>query len=80
MDFTVLKYFQAVARNGNMTKTARELYITQPNLCKSNVHAGKKHAAIIIEHDFAFSVFKQRHTDFFLQLRNTFAEIWLRNI
>ena len=29
MDFTVLKYFQAVARNGNMTKTARELYITQ---------------------------------------------------
>lgn len=34
MDFTVLKYFQAVARNGNMTKTARELYITQPNLSK----------------------------------------------
>lgn len=34
MDFTVLKYFQAVARSGNMTKTARELYITQPNLSK----------------------------------------------
>ena len=34
MDFTALKYFQAVARSGNMTKTARELYITQPNLSK----------------------------------------------
>lgn len=35
MDLVQLKYFQAVARTGNITKAARELYITQPNLSKS---------------------------------------------
>lgn len=35
MDLTQLHYFQAVARTGNITKAARQLYITQPNLSKS---------------------------------------------
>ena len=35
MDITQLRYFQAVARTGNVTKAARDLYVTQPNLSKS---------------------------------------------
>lgn len=35
MDLTQLKYFQAVARTGNITRAAAELYVTQPNLSKS---------------------------------------------
>ena len=35
MDLTQLRYFQTVAKTGNITKAARELYITQPNLSKS---------------------------------------------
>ncbi|MCD8144080.1 MAG: LysR family transcriptional regulator [Oscillospiraceae bacterium] len=35
MELTQLRYFQAVARTGNITKAARLLYITQPNLSKS---------------------------------------------
>ena len=35
MDLTQLKYFQAVARTGNITRAASELFVTQPNLSKS---------------------------------------------
>lgn len=35
MDLTQLKYFQVVARTGNLTKAAQELFVTQPNLSKS---------------------------------------------
>ena len=35
MDLTQLRYFQAVARTGNITRAASELYVTQPNLSKS---------------------------------------------
>ena len=50
MDFTVLKYFQAVARNGNMTKTARELYITQPNLSKRIAQLEEEIGVPLFEH------------------------------
>ncbi len=35
MELTQLKYFQAVARLGNVSKAAQELFVTQPNLSKS---------------------------------------------
>lgn len=35
MELTQLKYFQTVARLGNVSKAAQALYITQPNLSKS---------------------------------------------
>lgn len=35
MDLTQLRYFQAVARTGNITRAAAELFVTQPNLSKS---------------------------------------------
>jgi DNA-binding transcriptional LysR family regulator len=35
MDFTQLKYFQVIARTGNISKAAQELFVTQPNLSKS---------------------------------------------
>ena len=35
MDFNQLKNFMAVARTGNISKAAQELYVTQPSLSKS---------------------------------------------
>ena len=35
MDLIQLRYFQAVAKIGNMSKAARELHVTQPNLSRS---------------------------------------------
>ena len=35
MEFTQLNYFRTVARLGNVSQAARELYVTQPNLSKS---------------------------------------------
>ena len=35
MELMQLKYFQTVARLGNVSKAAQELYVTQPNLSKS---------------------------------------------
>lgn len=35
MDLTQLKYFQTVAKLGNVSKAAEKLYVTQPNLSKS---------------------------------------------
>ena len=40
MDLTQLRYFQAVARTGNITRAASELYVTQPNLSKEHFQAG----------------------------------------
>lgn len=34
MDIRVLKYFLAVAREGNITKVAESLHISQPSLSK----------------------------------------------
>lgn len=35
MELTQLRYFAAVARTGNISRAAQELYVTQPNLSKS---------------------------------------------
>lgn len=35
MDLVQLKYFQTVARTGNVSKAAEKLFVTQPNLSKS---------------------------------------------
>jgi DNA-binding transcriptional LysR family regulator len=35
MDLMQLRYFQEVAKTGNITRAARELHVTQPNLSKS---------------------------------------------
>lgn len=35
MDFNQLKYFMTVARTGNISRAAQELYVTQPSLSKS---------------------------------------------
>ena len=35
MDLTQLRYFETIARLGNLSRAARELFVTQPNLSKS---------------------------------------------
>lgn len=47
MDFTVLKYFQAVARNGNMTKTARELYYAAKSQQTYCAAGGRNRCAVV---------------------------------
>ena len=44
------KYFQAVARNGNMTERPRELYITQPNLSKRIAQLEEEIGVPLFEH------------------------------
>ena len=50
MDLTQLRYFQAVARAGNVTRAARELYVTQPNLSKSISRLEEELGVPLFEH------------------------------
>lgn len=50
MEITQLKYFSAVARLGNMSKAAQELYVTQPNLSKSISRLEEELGVPLFEH------------------------------
>ncbi len=50
MDFTQLRYFQTVARTGNLTRAAQELYVTQPNLSKSIARLEKELGVPLFDH------------------------------
>ena len=50
MDLTQLKYFQAVARTGNITRAAAELFVTQPNLSKSITRLEEELQVPLFEH------------------------------
>ena len=50
MELKQLRYFQAVARCGNVTKASRELYITQPNLSKSIARLEEELEVPLFEH------------------------------
>jgi len=50
MDFNQLRYFQTVARTGNITHAARELYVTQPNLSKSITKLEKELGVPLFDH------------------------------
>ena len=50
MDLNQLKYFAAVARLGNISRAAQELYVTQPNLSKSIARLEEELGVPLFEH------------------------------
>lgn len=50
MDLTQLKYFQMVARMGNVSKAAEKLFVTQPNLSKSISRLEEELSVPLFEH------------------------------
>lgn len=50
MELSQLKYFAAVARLGNISKAAQELYVTQPNLSKSIARLEEELGVPLFEH------------------------------
>ncbi len=50
MELSQLKYFAAVARLGNVSKAAQELYVTQPNLSKSIARLEEELGVPLFEH------------------------------
>lgn len=50
MEILQLKYFAAIARLGNVSKAAQELYVTQPNLSKSIARLEEELGVPLFEH------------------------------
>lgn len=50
MEIAQLKYFAAVARTGNVSKAAQELYVTQPNLSKAIARLEEELGVPLFEH------------------------------
>ena len=50
MELSQLRYFAAVARLGNISRAARELYVTQPNLSKSIARLEEELGVPLFEH------------------------------
>ena len=50
MEISQLKYFAAVARTGNVSKAAQELFVTQPNLSKSIARLEEELGVPLFEH------------------------------
>lgn len=50
MELSQLKYFSTVARLGNVSKAAQELYVTQPNLSKSIARLEEELGVPLFEH------------------------------
>lgn len=50
MEIAQLKYFAAVARLGNVSRAAQELYVTQPNLSKSIARLEAELGVPLFEH------------------------------
>ncbi|MCR5785081.1 MAG: LysR family transcriptional regulator [Eubacterium sp.] len=50
MEYSQLKYFQAVAKTENISRAANELYVTQPNLSKSISRLEKEIGVPLFDH------------------------------
>ena len=50
LDLTQLRYFQAVAKAGNVSKAAEKLFVTQPNLSKSIARLEEELGVPLFEH------------------------------
>ena len=50
MDLTQLRYFQTVAKTGNVSKAAEKLFVTQPNLSKSIARLEEELGVPLFEH------------------------------
>ena len=68
MDFSNLNYFLAVARHGNLSRAAKELYISQPGLSR---YLSK------LEEEIGVPLFERRKGKIEL---NTYGQIFLSNV
>jgi DNA-binding transcriptional LysR family regulator len=75
MDLTQLRYFQAVARTGNVSRAADELFVTQPNLSKSIARLEEELGVPLFDHRKGKIVINEYGRVFLSSVENSFAEL-----
>ena len=75
MDLNQLKYFREVAKTGNMSKAAQDLYITQPNLSRSIARLEKEIGACLFEHRKGKIVLNEYGRAFLSSVEIIFSEL-----
>lgn len=75
MELTQLKYFQAVAKLGSVSKAAEELYVTQPNLSRSIARLEKELGVPLFEHRRGKIVLNEYGKIFLSSVNSSFSEL-----
>lgn len=75
MEFTQLNYFRTVARLGNVSQAARELYVTQPNLSKSISRLEAELGVPLFEHRKGKIVLNEYGRIFLASVELSFSEL-----
>ena len=63
MEIRVLRYFVTMAREGNMTRAAERLFVTQPTLSKQlkDLEGGRARAEAVRENELQYQAHRRRH-------------------
>lgn len=61
MEIRVLRYFVTMAREGNMTRAAERLFVTQPTLSKQLKDLEEELAEAVRENELQYQAHRRRH-------------------
>ena len=75
MEFSQLNYFRTVARTGNISQAARELFVTQPNLSRSIARLEGELGVPLFEHRKGKVVLNEYGRIFLSGVENAFGEL-----
>lgn len=75
MDLNQLKYFRVVAKTGNMSKAAQEVFITQPNLSRSIARLEEEIGVSLFEHRKGKIVLNEYGRAFLSSVELVFSEL-----
>ncbi len=75
MEFSQLNYFRTVARTGNISQAARELFVTQPNLSRSIARLEEELGVPLFEHRKGKVVLNEYGRVFLSGVENAFGEL-----
>lgn len=75
MEFSQLNYFRTVARTGNISQAARELFVTQPNLSRSISRLEGELGVPLFEHRKGKVVLNEYGRIFLSGVENAFGEL-----
>lgn len=75
MEFSQLNYFRTVARTGNISQAARELFVTQPNLSRSIARLEEELGVPLFEHRKGKVVLNEYGRIFLSGVENALGEL-----